>query len=238
MAGIDTVRRDVVFANRVLAHEGVVDAFGHVSARHPDRADRFLLSRSRSPELVTLADILEYTLDSELAEPSEVPQYNERFIHGSIYKARPEVMAVVHTHAYELIPFSVTQTLLRPLLHVAAMMGGDIPIWDIRDRFGDTNLLVVNNEMAADLVACLGGRVAALMRGHGGVVVGPNVPRAVMTAVYMKVNAQLQLAAHQLGEITFLSEGEIALMSQLGNLQTAYNRAWDYFCSRAGCTDQ
>src|SRR5262249_32383546 len=151
------VLRSLVIANRILANEGVVDAYGHISARHPERPDRFFLSGSRSPELVTLDDIIEYDLDCNPMNLRGRAQYVERPIHAAIYRKRPDVMSVVHNHAYEVIPFTVAQSVkLRPLLHVASGIGTEIPVWDIRDTFGDTNLLVTTAAHGDDLAAALG----------------------------------------------------------------------------------
>ena len=226
--------RDLVTANRILAHEEVVDAYGHISVRHPDRPDRFFLSGSRSPELVTADDIIEYDLDCNPIDQKGRAQYTERPIHGGIYKARPDVQSVIHNHAYEIIPFTVAKGVkLQPLLHTSAGLGATIPVWDIRPKFGDTNLLVTTLAQGNDLAATLAKNRIVLMRGHGSAVSGISIQDAVHTAVYLKVNAKLQAEAMRLGgEITYLSEGEIAEMSKLG--QTGHGRAWEYWSRRAG----
>ena len=234
MGPLDEAKRDVVIANRILAHEGVVDAWGHVSVRHPDVPERYLLSRSRSPELVELDDVLEFRLDGDPVDDKGQQLYYERFIHGAIYEQRPDVHSVVHNHANEIIPFTVTQTPIRPLLHVAALIGAEIPNWDIRKKFGDTNMLVVNRDMGHDLAAALGAAHVVLMRGHGCSVAGKSVLEAVLTAIYLKVNAQLQTEAMKMGEITFLSPGEIALMREVFTMESAISRVWEYFKFRAG----
>ena len=170
------ILRDLVIANRILAHEGVVDAYGHISVRHPERSDRFFLSGSRSPELVTLDDIIEYDLDCNPIDLRGRAQYTERPIHGAIYRRRPDVMSVVHNHAYEVIPFTVAQNAkLRPVLHVAAGIGAEIPVWDIRHRFGDTNLLVTTIAQGDDLAQGLGANRVVLMRGHGAAIAGTSI---------------------------------------------------------------
>jgi ribulose-5-phosphate 4-epimerase/fuculose-1-phosphate aldolase len=226
------VLRDLVTANRILSHEGVVDAYGHISVRHPDRPDRFFLSGSRSPELVTLDDIIEYDLDCNPIDLNGRQQYTERPIHGGIFKSRPDVMSVVHNHAYEIIPFTVTKGVkLRPLLHTAGSIGANIPVWDIRPKFGDTNLLVTNMAQGNDLATTLGPNHVVLMRGHGAAVSGGSIQDAVHTAVYLKVNAMLQAEAMKLGgEIGYLSEGEVAEIRK----QTGHGRAWEYWSRRAG----
>jgi ribulose-5-phosphate 4-epimerase/fuculose-1-phosphate aldolase len=229
------VLRDLVTANRILAHEGVVDAYGHISVRHPERPDRFFLSASRSPELVTLEDIIEYDLDCNPIDQRGRAQYTERPIHGAIYRKRPDVTSVVHNHANEVIPFTVVQgARLKPLLHVAAGIGTEIPVWDIRHRFGDTNLLVTNLAQGEDLAEKLGSNAVALMRGHGAAVAGISIQKAVHISVYLMVNAQLQSAAMRMGgDIVFLSDGEIAEMQQT---QAGHARAWEYWARRAGLT--
>lgn len=226
--------RDVVVANRILAHEGVVDAFGHVSVRHPENPGRYIMSRSRSPELVTLDDVMEFTLDGEAIDPRGRAMYAERYIHGAIFERRPEVMSVVHNHSHAVIPFGVTAVPLRPVFHVGAMIGADIPVWDIHDNFGDTNLLVVNMEQGRDLAATLGENRVALMRGHGCAVAGRTVQEAVMTSIYLQVNANLQMAAMTMGEVAYLSPGEIGQCVELFAGELSVTRAWEYFRVRAG----
>jgi ribulose-5-phosphate 4-epimerase/fuculose-1-phosphate aldolase len=229
------VLRDLVIANRILAHEGVVDAYGHISVRHPERSDRFFLSGSRSPELVTLDDLIEYDLDCNPIDLRGRVQYTERPIHGAIYRKRPDVISVVHNHAYEVIPFTVAQGVkLRPLLHVAAGIGAEIPIWDIRSRFGDTNLLVTTNPQGADLAERLGANRVVLMRGHGAAVAGVSIQDTVHTSVHLKINAQIQAEAMRMGgDIAYLSEGEIAEMRKTS---AGHARAWEYWTRRAGIT--
>ncbi len=229
--------RDVVVANRILAHEGVVDAYGHVSLRHPDDPERYLMSRSRSPELVTLEDVLEFRLDGDVVEARGHRFYAERFIHGAIYEARPDVMAVVHNHSNEVIPFTITKEPLKPALHVAAMIGGHIPVWDIRDNFGDTDLLVVNMDHGRDLARGLGDDTVVLMRGHGCAVVGRSLQAAVLTSIYLQVNARVLATARGFGEVAYLSPGEIELMTETSLGELSVGRAWEYFRRRCGMGD-
>jgi ribulose-5-phosphate 4-epimerase/fuculose-1-phosphate aldolase len=231
---IADVLRDLVIANRILAHEDVVDAYGHISVRHPERADRFFLSGSRSPELVTLDDIMEYDLDCNPIEQRGRAHYTERPIHGAIYRARPDVISVVHNHAYEVIPFTVAQGIrLKPVLHTAAGLGAEIPVWDIRDRFGDTNLLVTTRAHGDDLADRLSTHNVVLMRGHGSVVTGMSIQNAVHTAVYLKVNAKLQTEALRIASnIVYLSDGEITQMQK--SATSGHSRAWEYWARRAG----
>lgn len=237
MSSMIEALRHVVSGNRILAREGVVDAFGHISLRHPDRPDRFLLSRSRSPELVTLDDVLEFDMGGEPIDPDGPAVYAERFIHAAIYEARPEIQSVVHNHSHELIPFGVTSNKLRPMIHVAARMGAEIPVWDIREKFGDTNLLVVNLEQGRDLAKALGDNTVALMRGHGCAIAAESIHNAVTTSIYTQVNARLQMQAMQMGEVTYLSPGEIEAATAMSKATLGRDRAWEYLRQRAGCED-
>ena len=225
---------DLVTANRILAREDVVDAYGHVSIRHPGDPGRYWLSRSRAPELVETADLMEFTLDNQPVDQQGREMYSERPIHGGVYEARPDVMAVVHNHSQPVVPFGVTGVPLRPIFHLAALIGDDIPVWDIRDNFGDTNLLVTTNDQGRDLAAALGPRRVALMRGHGCVVAGGSLKEAVMASIYLQVNARLLLESLKLGDVTYLSPGEIAVMAE-GQLGVrTMGRAWEYWATRAG----
>ena len=167
MTQVRLLSETLALANHILSGEEVVDGFGHVSARHPNRPDRFLMSQSVSPALVTADDILELTLDGEVVAGEDRKSYLERFIHAAVYAARPDVGSVVHNHSHDLIPYGVTGTPIRPLIHMAGALGPVVPVWDIADRFGDTSLLVTNMDMGHDLAAALGGGSAVLMRGHG-----------------------------------------------------------------------
>jgi ribulose-5-phosphate 4-epimerase/fuculose-1-phosphate aldolase len=227
-------KRRVAIANRILAREGVVDAYGHVSIRHPDRPDQYLLSCSRSPELVRPEDVMAFSLAGEPAGPETGRPYLERHIHGGVYEARPDVHAVVHNHAYDVIPFSLTGTEMRPATHVAAVIGESVTVWDIRDRFGDTDLLVRNMDHGRDLAAGLGDRAAILMRGHGATVAGETLEEAVTAAIYLMVNARIVREAAALGEVTYLSPGEVerCRLTQLGDV--TLSRVWEYLVARAG----
>jgi ribulose-5-phosphate 4-epimerase/fuculose-1-phosphate aldolase len=224
---------ELVTANRILAREGVVDSFGHVSVRHPDRADRYLLSRARAPECIDVEDLMEFTFDGTPIDPAGRTPYAERFIHGAVYDARPGVRAVVHHHSPAVIPFSVTAAQLSPVMHMCAGIGTRIPTWDSRASFGDTNLLVTNMEMARELAAALGDRPVVLMRGHGCVVAGMSLREVVFNSIYLQLNADLQMKASALGGITFLSDGEVAAVLRTRSSFT-FERAWEFWCRRAG----
>ncbi len=224
----------LVAANRILANEGVVDAFGHVSIRHPDNPDLFVMSRSRSPALVEHADLMEFDLEGRPIDLRERTAYGERMIHAAIYATRPDVHSVVHHHAYGVLPFTVTDVPLRPVVHAASVIGADIPVWDIRDDYDDTDMLVRSIEQGRNLAATLGDNTCLLMRGHGAVVVGADVQRAVLTAVYLQVNADVLLRASGLGEPKLLSDDEIRLSAETQFSSLAMPRVWEYFCQRAG----
>jgi ribulose-5-phosphate 4-epimerase/fuculose-1-phosphate aldolase len=229
--------RDLVLANRILANEGVVDAFGHVSVRHPDDPGRFIISRSLGPELVTEDDLQLFTLDGEQVGGNPERPYAERFIHGAVYEARPDVQAVCHNHAPSVIPFSVTGVPLRPIAHLAAPIGAEIPVWDIADEFGDTDMLVRNMEQGRSLARTLGDRRVALMRGHGSVVAGPNVRAVTSICVYLELNARLLTQALALGTVRYLSAGEVDKTGALEALSLdslGLERAWTTWCRRVG----
>lgn len=216
---------DLVIANRVIAMEGVVDAWGHVSVRHPQRAGRFLLGRSVAPELMTAADILEYDLDGQAMDPRGRASVLERFIHSEIYRARPDVQAVVHCHPPSLIPFANGTTPLRPMFHMSSFIGAGLPIFDIRQTGGMTNMLVSSPALGRALAQALGDKPAALMRGHGAVVVAGSLPTVVGRSIYMDLNARMQAQAIALGgPVAYLDPQEAALATADPN---QYGRGWD-----------
>jgi ribulose-5-phosphate 4-epimerase/fuculose-1-phosphate aldolase len=233
MSALTLALDELVTANRILAREGVVDSFGHVSIRHPDRPDRYILSRARAPECIEVDDLMEFAVDGASVDHSDRRPYAERYIHAGVYEARPDVGAVVHHHSPSVIPFSVTAAPLAPVMHMCAGIGHSVPTWDSRTRFGDTNLLVTNMEMARDLAAALGRRPAILMRGHGAVVAGSALREVVFNSIYLQLNADLQMKAAGLGGVTFLSEGEIAAVLRTRGSFT-FERAWEFWCRRAG----
>lgn len=231
---LKSVLTDVVIANRILAHEGILDGFGHVSVRHPEDPGRYFLPRSRSPELVTLEDLIEYTLDGAPVEDGGRPMYIERAIHGAIYEQRPDVRAICHNHADAVIPFSVTGTPLRPLMHIAALIGERVPVWDIAGEWEGTDLLVRTLEQGRSLARTLGSGRVALMRGHGSVVAAATLPDVTITAIYLARNAAYQLAASRLGEPTFLAPSEVASAIETHSRPNVVERAWEYWRARAG----
>lgn len=236
-AKIKYLIEDIVAANRILAAENVVDAYGHVSARHPDNPGHYLIARALPPELITAEDIMEITLEGEVVNGDRRKPYLERFIHGAIYEARPDVKSVVHSHSHSVIPYSVTGEKLRPIVHSCAPIGGEVPVWDARTLFGDTNMLISDMPMGRDFAKVLGPNNAALMRGHGCTVIGRSVREAVYTAVYLEVNAGLQMQASRFPPVKFLSEGEVKIICErLANAKPneGYDRAWEYWCGHAG----
>ncbi|MGJ4943060.1 class II aldolase/adducin family protein [Bradyrhizobium sp. HKCCYLS1011] len=210
---INTVPRelldDLVVGSRILADLGVVDGFGHVSARHPTNPKHFLMSRSLAPALVTADDIMEFDENGEPVDARGRSIFLERFIHAEIYRARPDVMAVVHAHSLGVIPFANSKTQLKPMFHNAAFLAAGAPVWDIGAAFGATNMLVSNNAIGKSLATALGDKSIVLMRGHGDVAVGSAVKVAVFRAYYTDVNAKLQAQALGLGsDVTYLSPEE------------------------------
>ena len=224
----------LIAANRILAREDVVDAFGHVSLRHPETPHRFVMSCSRAPELVDFDDLMEFELDGEAIDGQGRTPYGERMIHGAVFEARPDVTAVVHNHAYEVLPFGITEMPIRPVIHVASVIGADIPIWDIADKFGDTDMLVRTMEQGRDLAQTLQANNCLLMRGHGATVAGLSVQDAVMTSIYLQVNAQLQMDALRLGDVTNLHPGEVDIRLARSEKFIGNARAWEYLSRRAG----
>jgi ribulose-5-phosphate 4-epimerase/fuculose-1-phosphate aldolase len=216
---------DLVAGNRILAMEAVLDGMGHISARHPTRTDRFYLARSMAPELVTAADILEYDLEGNAIDARGRTSYLERFIHSEIYKVRPDVRAVVHCHTPSLIPFAASDVPLRAMYHMAAFVAEGVPVFDIRTAAGVTDLLVRDAPLGTALARQLGQKSAALMRGHGAVVVAASIPNVVGRSIYLDVNARAQAQAIALGgKITYVEADEAKLrMSDTSE----YARAWD-----------
>jgi HCOMODA/2-hydroxy-3-carboxy-muconic semialdehyde decarboxylase len=222
---------DLVLANRILNDRGVLDAYGHVSIRHPTDPNRYLMARAIAPGLVTADDIMEFDLDSNPVDRRGRAMFIERFIHGEIYKARPDVNSVIHTHSTGVIPFSVTQTPLRPVFHNASFLHVGVPVWESRESFGNTKMLVNDGKLGRSLAEALGDKPVALMRGHGDVVVGPNVRVATARAVFTDENARMQAVALSLGgPVNYVSPGEGALRDKDPSDPT---RSWELWKANA-----
>lgn len=234
---LETVLRDLVVANRILANEDVVDAYGHVSIRNPNNPERYFLSCSRSPELVQRSDIMEFMLDGTPVGGDSRNPYLERFIHGAAYEGNPETMAVVHSHADEVLPFTISAQPLVPVIHSAGLMGTEPPVWDIAENFGDTTLLVANMDQGRDLAATLAGRRIVLMRGHGFSAAGRSLSEVVRLSVMLPRNARILTTALQFGGLRPLSPGEVALRENMNPDGKEFYRAWEYWATRAGCAD-
>ena len=223
---VQSTIRELVDANHILFDQGVVDGFGHVSVRHPDRSDRFLLARSMAPALVTERDVLEFDMEGAAVEEGGPAAYLERFIHSEIYRRRGDVHAVVHSHSPSVVPFGVVKAArLQPMFHMCGFLGGSTPVFEIRDFAGDgSDLLISNKQLGAALAQSLGRGPAVLMRGHGSTVVGSNLRQTVFRAVYTEVGARLQTEAMRLGPVTYLTEEEtIATTNTIG---TQIDRSW------------
>lgn len=233
MASLKDCIAELVVANHVLANEDVLDGFGHISMRAPDDPSTYLLSRARAPELVEESDIVRFSLGSEPRESERRSYYSERVIHGEIYKARPDVMAVCHHHAPAVMPFCIANVPLRPVTHLGATIGATVPVWDSQDEFGDTNLLVAKPEEGASLARALGENFVVLMRRHGATVAGRSVREAVFRCVYLTNNARTQLAAAQLGQYETLTPGEAAMSGEFNLRPYAVDRAWERWVMRA-----
>jgi HCOMODA/2-hydroxy-3-carboxy-muconic semialdehyde decarboxylase len=224
--------QDLALASRILANEGVLDAYGHVSIRHPTDPNRYLMARSLAPALITPADIIVLDLNSNPVTPTQARLFTERFIHGSIYQARPDVKAIVHSHSPTVIPFGVSDVPLRPVFHLGAFLYGGVPVFEISEHSGDGEMLIRDARLGDALAKTLGTRIVALMRGHGNVVVGPSLQHAVFRAIYTEVNARLQTVAIGLGgKVRYLSdlEGDNVTNQQPGNIA----RAWALWKARA-----
>jgi ribulose-5-phosphate 4-epimerase/fuculose-1-phosphate aldolase len=223
---------DLVAGSRILAMHDVLDAYGHISARSDKRPDHFIMSRSRAPALVTAADLMELDADSEPSPRDRRKGFIERYIHGEIYRTRPDVMAIVHSHAPSVIPFGITRTKLRPVYHMGSFLWSGAPVWDIRKVREDNDVLVRDRPLGRALAESLGKCTCVLMRGHGMTVVADTVPAVVFRAIYTEMNARLQIQAMQLeGPIEFLSdeEGRRSTASNSGTLE----RPWELWKAKA-----
>jgi HCOMODA/2-hydroxy-3-carboxy-muconic semialdehyde decarboxylase len=226
---IADVLHQLIVTTRIMANEGVLDAFGHVSVRHPHDPNRYFIPRHRAPELAEVSDLVELNLDSEPVRPTQFRLYSERVIHGEIYKARPDVNAVVHHHAHAVLPYAISGRELVPVFHLGAVIGSKVPFWDQRDEFGDTNMLVVKPEEGASLARALGPHWMVLMRRHGATVAGTDLRQLAFRTVFGCHNAKLQSEAIAHGHVDQLSPGEqeITEAGQLG--PNPIERAWDYW---------
>jgi HCOMODA/2-hydroxy-3-carboxy-muconic semialdehyde decarboxylase len=220
------VLEDLALANHILVNQGVLDGFGHISVRHPQKPDRFFIARSMAPALVEVADIVEVDLDGNVHDAQGRRTYVERFIHSAIYKARPDVMSVIHSHSPAVIPFGVTGARLRPICHMSGFLGAVTPVFEIRHSAGEsTDLLISSQALGEALATTLGKANVALMRGHGSVTVGTSIKQAVYRGVYTESNARLQSEASRLGEINFLTEAEAQATSAMNDQHL--DRPWE-----------
>ncbi len=231
--GLEACMTEIALASRILAREGILDSFGHVSARRPDRASRYLMPRVRAAELVTAEDILEFDVDDGLVSPIGPRIFAERCIHGAIYRARPDVMAVCHHHAPSLMPFCTSDARLVPVFHLGATMGTTVPLWDSQDDFGDTNLIVATRDQGDSLARALCTNWTVLMRGHGATVAGRSVKELVFRAIYGARNAEVQWRAAQIGAVRPLTANEAASAAEFNLTAFAMDRAWEQWSRSA-----
>src|SRR5580692_3960407 len=224
---------ELVAANQILFDQGVVDAFGHISVRHDKRPDRFLLARNMAPSRVMEEDIVEFTLDGAAVNANGRKVYLERFIHGEIFRKRPDVMAVVHSHSHAIVPLSVVKGVrLKAIFHMAGFVGQGAPVFEIRDVAGDsTSLLISDQRLGAALADLFANSDIVLMRGHGSTVVGQSIPHVVYRAIYAEFNARYQIAASGMGDVTYLTEGESAAC--VTTVEAQMQRPWDLWVEEA-----
>jgi HCOMODA/2-hydroxy-3-carboxy-muconic semialdehyde decarboxylase len=230
--GLAELRQELAIANRVLANEGVLDAFGHISVRHPQKPDRYLISRYGAAELVTPGHILEMTLDSKPVEPTTARLFSELVIHGCIYQARPDVHSVCHHHAVSVLPFCISGIELVPVMHLGAALGPKVPFWDSRDEFGDTGLVVTRPEEGRSLARALGDYWMILLRRHGATLAGRSLRECVFRSIYTCRNAELQARAMAMGTVSTLSVGEAELCRGHSLTPRTLGRAWEYWTYR------
>ncbi|MFZ2739489.1 MAG: class II aldolase/adducin family protein [Burkholderiaceae bacterium] len=223
---------DLVIANHILVNEGVVDGFGHISVRHDTHPDRFLIARSMAPGLVTADDVVSCDMDGQVHDERGRRSYVERFIHSEIYRARPDVMSIIHSHSPAVIPFGVTGARLRPICHMSGFLGAKTPVFEIRHSAGEaTDLLIRNQALGKALALSLGSSAVALMRGHGSVTVGNSIQQVVFRAIYTEGNARLQTEAMKMGEINFMTEAEAQAASDMND--DHLDRPWQVWKQRA-----
>ena len=227
---MEELMQDLVAANRILAEHGVIDAYGHVSIRSPDNPNRYFLARSIAPETAQLEDLIEYDLDSNPIDAQGRDSVRERFIHGEIYRARPDVMSVVHNHSPSVIPFSVTGVPMKALFHMASFIGDGLPNFEIRRVKKGSDLLVSDPKLGRALAKTLGSKPAALMRGHGAAVTGENLQRSVGRSIYLEMSAIMQMQAMAMSKkITFFDAAEVKASSPVQD----YKRAWPLWRDKA-----
>ncbi len=231
---VANVLTQLVLANRILAREDVIDDFGHVSARHPLDPGRYFLSRSRSPEMVTRDDLMEFTLDGEPLDQRGRAMYRERALHGAVYMARPDVQAVTHHHARAVLPFTGGRVRLRPVFHMASVIGHEVPVWDSQAEFGDTNMLVETMAQGHSMARAMGPERCVLLRGHGATCAGASLREAVFVSIYLKENAEALLRMLPLGEPSYLTPGEVDQARAMLLSGLPQDRTWDYRVARAG----
>ena len=239
MSNLDALIKDLVIANRILAKEDVVDAYGHVAVRNPNNPKTFFLSRSLAPELIEKDDIMEFGMDGQPVDKNEKRSpYLERFIHAAIMEKYPDVNATVHAHAEDILPFGIASgTPLKPVIHSGSFIGPNVPVWDIADKFGDTNLLVTNVDQGRDLAKVMDGNPVALMRGHGFASCARSLIEVVRVSVYLPRNARALMRAKQLGgDIKYLKQGEIDARNRgYSPYSNETWRAWEYWANKCGC---
>jgi len=223
---------DLVYANRILYQQDVLDGFGHMSVRSDKDASHFLLARSMAPALVTANDVMEYDPNGEPVDARGRNSYVERYIHAAIYRARPDVKAVVHSHSPDLIPYSVTGTILKPMYHVSAFLRLGAPIFDTHDQFGDTNMLIQDNKLGDAMAKTMGSAGIVLIRGHGFVAAASSTQVAVYRAIYTQLNARVQTESMKLGTIKPLSPGEAEKAQAI--TEATVMRPWELWKSRVG----
>lgn len=229
---VSEVLSDLVVANHILVNEGVLDGFGHISVRDPSNPERFFIARSMAPALVTLEDLVSVDLDGMVHDAQGRHTYVERFIHSEIFRARPEVMSIIHSHSPAVIPFGVTGARLRPICHMSGFLGAVTPVYEIRHSAGETSdLLIRNQALGVSLAQCLGQANVALMRGHGSVTVGTSIQQAVFRGIYTESNARLQALAAPLGDITFLTDAEAQATSDMNDQHL--ERPWQMWKRKA-----
>jgi ribulose-5-phosphate 4-epimerase/fuculose-1-phosphate aldolase len=238
MANLERTIKDLVIANHILADQGIVDAFGEISVRHPSERNRFLLARAVSPAAIVAEDILEFAIDGTPSSRAAEPLPAERFLHAAVYEARSNVRAILHASPEDVLPFGITEAPLRPVIGTTGDMGGHVPVWDVSANFGDgTDLTVSNIERGRDLARRLGQSRVALLRGEGFVVTGRTLNDVVRLSTYIPRNARTIVAATQFGTYRTLSAGEVKARYAMDPESNAMRRGWEYWARKAGCGD-